>query len=141
MNKKNQIIIVIIFVISGLFGFLTSLYMHQSPVELPSEPQVRETYHYPATFVKQLVGDPQAGGKIFKEFCSVCHDKAPKIDVRAPRLGDVAIWKAKKALGMPVLLKLTIQGVGAMPARGGCFECSDKQLSEAIQYMLDHSHD
>jgi len=37
---------------------------------------------------------------------------------------------------MDTLLKMTIQGVGAMPARGGCFECSDGQLKEAIIYML-----
>ena len=43
------------------------------------------------------------------------------------------------SLGMPVLLKLTIDGKGAMPARGGCFECSDEQLMDVIKYIVSQS--
>ncbi len=98
-----------------------------------------ETYHYPATFVNQLKGDPEAGKKIFLEFCGACHNENPSVDVNAPRIGDKIKWGAYRDLKMPTLLKLTIQGNGAMPARGGCFECSDAQLEMAIQYILDNS--
>jgi len=37
---------------------------------------------------------------------------------------------------MPVLLEHTSEGFGAMPARGGCFECTDEQLELAILAML-----
>lgn len=129
--KKSLIILLLI--ISGVAGFSLSLWMHSSP-NVPA----METYHYPATFVKQLAGDTDAGKKIFKEFCGACHDKNPAIDVNAPRIGDPR-WKSLKNAEKSALLGVTIRGVGAMPARGGCFECSDAQLEMAIEYMLDQS--
>lgn len=127
----KKILIIVILMISGLSGFLLSLYLHQN-----KEIHTIETYHYPATFVKQLNGDPEAGKKIFLEFCAACHSENPSVDVNAPRINDKEKWKAYRALKMPALLKLTIEGNGAMPARGGCFECSDAQLEMAIKYML-----
>ena len=82
---------------------------------------------------------PDAGRKIFKEFCATCHAEQPLIDIRAPRIGDKAIWSALSKQGFATLLKVTIEGRGAMPARGGCFECSDAQLTETIQYILKNS--
>ena len=61
------------------------------------------------------------------------------IDLRVPRIGDQKAWRALRAQGVSVLLNMTVKGLGAMPARGGCFECSDEQLGETIQYILDQS--
>ncbi len=124
-----------ILLISGLFGFLFSLYIHKSQMPQESD-KVMQTFHSPATFVKQLSGDPDAGKKIFKEFCASCHAPDPIIDVHAPRVGDKHVWEPLKKAGIDALLKITVQGAGAMPARGGCFECSDAQLREAIEYMV-----
>jgi cytochrome c5 len=129
----KKTLIVFIFAISGLSGFIVSLYLHRQSEDI----RFIETYHYPATFVKQLEGDPEAGKKIFNEFCAACHAENPSIEVNAPLIGDVKRWQAYRKLKMPTLLKLTIQGNGAMPARGGCFECSDQQLEMAIRYILD----
>jgi len=101
--------------------------------------QLIETFHYPAIFVQQLKDDVYAGKKIFKEFCASCHAAEPLIDIKAPHIGDKAAWKAKRQLGLDALLKITINGAGAMPARGGCFECSDEQLLETIKYISDQS--
>jgi len=137
---RKNIFIILLFVISGLLGFSLSFYIHYySTSSQQEETKVIRTFHYPSLFVDQLKGDKRAGEKIFKEFCAACHDKNPAIDVHAPRIGDVSAWKKRKKLGEDILLMVTIQGVGAMPARGGCFECSDQQLREAIQYMLIHS--
>lgn len=138
--KKTMILLILL--TSGLLGFFFSLYHHAyfaRPIQKPlPDTEIRQTFHYPAIFVKQLAGDPEAGRKIFKEFCAACHDKEPMIDVHAPRIGDKKAWAARRQLGMTVLLKMTTQGMGAMPARGGCFECSDQQLRETIRYMLGH---
>ncbi len=136
MDKK--VVIIFIFILSGLCGFAVSLYVHAN--HPASDVQLIETYHYPATFVKQLKGDPHAGEKIFKEFCSACHASQPKIDIHAPRINNKVVWHALGQLGLPALVKITATGVGAMPARGGCFECSDEQLSEAVEYILKTSH-
>lgn len=137
MNKQS-ILLAISFIISGVLGFVFSLKIHHQDPEIIHTKQI-ETFHYPALFVKQLAEDPRAGEKIFKEFCASCHANPPKIDIPAPRLGDKIQWDLRKKWGIDTLLKITITGVGAMPARGGCFECSDEQLRQAIQYILDHS--
>lgn len=141
MNKIN-IPIIIALLLSGLLGFALSLYLHnQDDVILSSsEVQLRETYHYPTHFVQQLNGDRNAGEKIFKEFCSTCHANKPIIDLHAPHIGDRQAWKLREKKGMHKMLKITISGLGAMPARGGCFECSDDQLRDAIKYILHESH-
>lgn len=140
----KRILIVLLLVTSGLAGFIFSLHHNQnnsvsSEQEIPNDVRVIQTFHYPATFVKQLEGDKEAGRKIFQEFCSACHANPPKIDIRAPRIGDKKTWNQLKKSGVPVLLKITIDGAGAMPARGGCFECSDSQLQETILYILKKS--
>lgn len=145
MNKNLRVILIIsVFMLSGLFGFFISLYQHPQaepprPVGVTGDVQVIETYHYPSTFVKQLKGDPLAGQKIFKQFCTSCHGNPPTIDINAPRMGDKKAWKIRQQMGMPALMKITTTGIGAMPARGGCFECSDEQLQETIRYILRES--
>lgn len=140
-NRTQHVFIVLLFICSGLLGFLLSLYLHRNTNTMAQSANVRimQTFHYPATFIKQLAGDPDAGRKIFNEFCSVCHSQQPSVDIQAPRIGDKKIWQGMHTLGMPALLKITINGKGGMPARGGCFECSDEQLRETIQYILQKS--
>ncbi len=126
-------------VLSGVLGFVFSYYKHSAlpkPTGVTGDVQLIETYHFPALFVKQLAGDPAAGRKIFKQFCTSCHGNPPLIDIKAPRIGDKKAWDIRRRMGMPALMKITTMGVGAMPARGGCFECSDEQLQETIRYIL-----
>jgi cytochrome c5 len=133
----RKLAVMIILISSGIMGFILSLYLHQKD---DTDVQMIQTFHYPSLFVSQLAGDKHVGEKIFKEFCVSCHGKQPFIDVHAPRINDKKAWKTREKMGIPTLLKLTIDGVGAMPARGGCFECSDEQLRETIQYILIESH-
>lgn len=125
----------LILLCSGIAGFILSLHLNHSQESLNAIPTI-ETFHSPVSFVTSLKGDPKAGRKIFKEFCGCCHDRDPIINLNAPRIDEKQKWQALKKLGIPSLLKLTVQGNGAMPARGGCFECSDQQLKEAIHYMI-----
>lgn len=136
MTFTKKILMTVVFACSGLCGFLLSWYIHRPQVH---QMQVIDNFHHPVSFVAQLSGDQHAGKQIFKEFCATCHAKKPYINIRAPRIGDKKNWQALKMSGMPTLLKVTIKGAGAMPARGGCFECSDEQLQQAIQYILKHS--
>ncbi|HSW92731.1 MAG TPA: c-type cytochrome [Gammaproteobacteria bacterium] len=144
--KKNLRVAWIIgaLIVSGLSGFFISLTLHSGdtaprPSGVTGSVQLIETFHYPSTFVKQLKGDPDAGHKIFNQFCVSCHGNPPVIDIEAPRIHDKKAWKIREKMGMQALMKLTTTGVGAMPARGGCFECSDEQLRETIQYILRES--
>ena len=136
-QTRQWLKIIFVCICSGVLGFFLSWRHYQIP-EL-SRADAMSTYHYPTLFVDQLRGDPNAGEKIFKEYCVSCHAKNPVIDVKAPAIGEQKSWQSRRQLGMNALLKTTIDGVGAMPARGGCFECSDDQLRATIAYMLIRS--
>ena len=96
-------------------------------------------FHYPLDFIKSVEKDPHAGKKVYQEYCISCHAQQAEIPLRAPRLGIKKDWVSYQNLTMDVLFKLVAQGVGAMPARGGCFECSDALLKKTITYMLEQS--
>ncbi len=119
---------------SGMAGFFFAFYQDKQKLQNHATLTIQNS-HTPLSFVEQIKGDPDAGRKIFKEFCAACHDKKPLIDINAPRKGDKKTWENLRRRGMDQLLKITIQGIKAMPARGGCFECSDEQLREAIEYL------
>jgi len=131
--SPNKFIIILIWLISAMAGLSLSLYRHPLPhTRLEAQP-----YHHPIQFVSQLKNNPHPGKAIFKEYCASCHAAEPLIDIQAPRINDKTAWKNRRKRGITSLLKTTIQGIGAMPARGGCFECSDTQLRAAVYYMIN----
>lgn len=75
--------------------------------------------------------DP-AGEKLYKSVCLVCHATGL---AGAPKEGDKAAWAPYIAIGMDAMLKNAINGIGAMPPRGGS-QATDEELKAAIQYML-----
>lgn len=94
--------------------------------------------HHPQDFLDSVSGSNQEAEQIVKHFCATCHAPHPMIPLGAPRIGVPSDWQPRLKQGMDILLKHTNEGFGLMPARGGCFECSDQQLRMAIQYMLSH---
>ena len=124
--------------LSGAAGLWLSLWIDHHRL-LPVTAPVRDTFHSPATFVSRLAGDPEAGRKIFQAFCAVCHAEVPQIDVAAPRIRDRKAWRRLTGQGRAAMLMVTLHGAGAMPARGGCFECTDQQIDQAIDYIVKNS--
>ena len=56
----------------------------------------------------------------------------------APKLGDITAWEPRLAKGVDVLYKSVINGLPpAMPAKGMCFSCSDDELRDLVDYMVD----
>ena len=96
------------------------------------------TYHYPLSFIAQLKGDPNAGQKVFMHYCVSCHAQDPIVPVNAPRIGIAADWTKINTYSMKVIMNDTFLGNKQMPARGGCFECSDELLTQTIHYILSH---
>lgn len=87
--------------------------------------------HHPEAWLKSLDGREDKACQIYQTYCKNCHDSKPLIRLGAPRVGVADDWKGRKKI-----LKNTLLGKGLMPARGGCFECSDETLQEVIDYML-----
>ena len=84
------------------------------------------------------VPEPVHPGKaVYERFCFSCHAAGV---AGAPRAGDAEAWAARLATGREQMLQSTIAGMDpGMPARGLCFDCSDDDLADAIDYMLVNS--
>lgn len=96
-------------------------------------------FHHPESFMKDLKSKKAPEKKIYASFCANCHDKKPLINLGAPRIGEKADWQDRLKKPFKATMKSVNEGVGAMPQRGGCFECSDKLLEATVKYMLPHS--
>jgi cytochrome c5 len=92
--------------------------------------------HHPQEFLQAIKDHHDEGSKIYEHFCANCHAPEPLIQVGAPVLRKSKDWDARLQAGGATLLKHCFEGLNLMPARGGCFECSDRQLISAILYML-----
>lgn len=98
--------------------------------------QTNAETHKPQEFLKSISGSKNEGEQIYNHFCVNCHAEKPIIPLGAPRRGNQEEWKWRLKQGMDMMFKHTDEGLNAMPARGGCFECTDKQLMMAIEFML-----
>lgn len=95
--------------------------------------------HHPQEFLDALQNkdDATVGKAIFEKFCASCHAIKPLISLGAPRIGIESDWQLRiAARNAAAMLKNIDAGLNAMPPRGGCFECSDKDLLSAINYIL-----
>ncbi len=92
--------------------------------------------HHPQEFLKKIAGKKQEGRDIVEHYCATCHAEKPLIPLGAPRMGVPKDWSPRLKQGLNKLLQHTEEGIGLMPARGGCFECSDHQLKLAVMVLL-----
>jgi cytochrome c5 len=77
---------------------------------------------------------PLTGQQVYDKFCFACHAAGVS---GAPIFGNADQWKPRVAKGMDELMKSTLNGLNAMPAKGTCVTCADEELKGAVQYMLD----
>lgn len=97
--------------------------------------------HHPQAFLDSIKGTPTEGEEIVKHFCSNCHAEHPLIPLGAPRIGYSKDWAERLKQDPKHLWQHTTEGFHAMPARGGCFECSDAQLKKAILVLTGAAKD
>lgn len=78
-----------------------------------------------------------SGEETYQKYCSVCHRDGI---AGAPKFRDKKDWQPHlDNKTIDDLVAIATKGVNAMPAKGTCFECSDEDLKNAIQYMLPQS--
>lgn len=73
--------------------------------------------------------------EVYNTKCAACHATGA---AGAPKYGTPD-WADRGAKGIDTLLSNAINGIGGMPPRGLCMDCSDDDLKGAIQHMLDGS--
>ena len=78
-----------------------------------------------------------SGSEVNESVCMACH-AAGTMD--APVTGDEDAWASLfEEKGLDELVNNAINGIGAMPARGGDSSLSDEEVREATIYMLEES--
>ena len=78
----------------------------------------------------------RSGEEVYSAACAACHDSGA---AGAPRLGRSGEWSDRLTQDMDTLYDHTINGIGAMPAKGGCSGCSDEEVRNATDYMIAES--
>lgn len=83
-------------------------------------------------------GTPRTGIQVYENRCKTCHDRNTQ---GAPMPDDEYEWNKRAAKGTDVLMEHIINGYQRtlMPARGGCLNCSDEELRNALNYILKRS--
>jgi cytochrome c5 len=73
--------------------------------------------------------------QLYQGACLACHTTGA---AGAPKIGDAAIWKERGAKGLDALVSAAINGIGAMPPRGGS-QYHDDQMRAVVEYILAES--
>lgn len=76
----------------------------------------------------------RSGEEVYTAACSACHGSGA---AGAPIKGDAEQWASHIEKGRDTLIKHAIEGFNAMPPRGACGNCSDEEIENAVDYMLD----
>ena len=100
----------------------------------------------PVVVLKEMADNPmgssaaisavdQTPDQLYATACQACHAAGV---AGAPKLGDVVAWNERLEKGIDALVISAINGIGAMPARGGS-QLTDEQIKAIVEYILDES--
>jgi cytochrome c5 len=78
----------------------------------------------------------QSGEAVFTAICAACHATGA---AGAPKVGDNGAWAARISQGYDTLVKHAIEGIRAMPAKGGNPDLDDLEVARAVAYMGNKS--
>lgn len=74
----------------------------------------------------------KTGEQVYAAACAACHTAGA---AGAPKLGDKGQWAARLSQGFDTLWKHAVEGIGAMPAKGGNSSLDDIEVARAVAYM------
>jgi len=86
------------------------------------------TYGAQPVFAEEI-----SGRWIYKNNCALCHKTGLNA---APKYGEDRDWKAILNKGKAKVYENAINGIGAMPPRGGNKDLSDAEVKAAVDYMI-----
>ena len=77
----------------------------------------------------------QTPDQLYATACQACHTTGV---AGAPKLGDAGAWGERLGKGLDALVASAVNGIGAMPARGGS-QLTDEQIHAVVEYILAES--
>ena len=84
--------------------------------------------------VASIQGGMRNGKEVYDTACTTCHAIAL---AGAPKFGDRVSWGERANEDLDHLVETVTNGLGGMPPMGMCMDCSQEELTNAVQYMLD----
>jgi cytochrome c5 len=78
----------------------------------------------------------QSGQAVYNATCVACHGTGA---AGAPKVGDAGAWGSRIAQGYDTLVQHAVQGIRAMPAKGGNPDLDDIEVARAVVYMTNQS--
>jgi cytochrome c5 len=78
----------------------------------------------------------QSGQAVYNAVCVACHGSGA---AGAPKAGDAGAWSARIAQGYDTLVQHAVQGIRAMPPKGGNADLDDIEVARAVAYMANQS--
>lgn len=81
-------------------------------------------------------GGARGGEEVYSAACGSCHDSGA---AGAPKFGSSGDWASRLEQDTETLYKHAIEGYNAMPAKGGCSDCSEKEVKNAVDYIVAES--
>jgi len=89
----------------------------------------------PAAAAAEAPGlDLEKGKSVYDTACFACHATGA---AGAPKLGDAALWAPRLEKGIETLNHNVLNGIGAMPPKGGRVDLSDADVLAAAAWMLE----
>ncbi len=77
--------------------------------------------------------EPRNPEAIYNQFCLTCHQSG----VAGAPLMTADAWAPRIAQGIDTLYATTINGKGAMPPGGTCFDCTEEELKKTVDWMVE----
>jgi cytochrome c5 len=77
----------------------------------------------------------KSGEQIYQAICQSCHSIGL---VGAPKFADNQAWASRLIKGTETLYSNAINGINAMPAKGGSVSTPDDDIKKAVDYMLSN---
>ncbi|HLR78634.1 MAG TPA: c-type cytochrome [Burkholderiaceae bacterium] len=78
----------------------------------------------------------RTGEQVYELTCATCHATGV---AGAPTMGDNAAWAPLIESGFDEMVRIAIEGKGAMPPRGGNPALSDLEIARAVAFMANNS--
>ena len=82
---------------------------------------------------QQVAAADLSAEQVYQQVCASCHAAGV---LNAPKPGDAAAWEPRLAKGKDTVYANVLNGIGAMPAKGGRADMSDEAIKSAVDYLL-----
>lgn len=130
----------VLFLVSHLAGWLAGMQVSQP--DTVSDERVAQRIAPIGQVVSGQVDSAEEAadltpGDLYSNVCAACHDTGVS---GAPLKDDTDEWSNRlNDKGLDTLFANSINGIGAMPARGGDSSLTDEQMRDVVAYMLDEA--